>query len=83
MKVIKEVAARHTPTTILDLQTNINEDAESILLANTKRIKTLLKDKSHYFHKGRSTKSGKVPFIQQKKEILQELISKSPQNRHN
>ena len=81
-KVAKAAAARHTPAAILDLQANIDEDAEAILLAAAGRIEHLLTDKSHYFHKGGGQDSSKVPLIQQKKELLKELLSKPNQGGH-
>lgn len=48
MKVAKQAAERHKPTAILDLQANIDEDAEAILLAAAQRIECVLKDKSHF-----------------------------------
>ena len=52
LKVAKQAAERHKPTAILDLQANIDEDAEAILLAGADRIEVLLRDKNHYFYKG-------------------------------
>ena len=44
LKVAKQAAERHKPTAILDLQANIDEDAEAILLAGADRIEVLLRE---------------------------------------
>ena len=63
LKVAKQAAEAHKPTAILDLQANIDEDAEAILLAGAERIEVLLKDKNHYFHKDGDFRASKVPLI--------------------
>lgn len=56
----RQAAEAEKPTEILDLQANIDKDA--ILLAAAERIDWVLKDKTHYFHKGGDSTTNKVPF---------------------
>ena len=65
------------PTEILDLQSHVDDDAHSILLSAGERMSILLKDKAHFIHRKEEQIQQKIPLIQQKREILKDLLGKA------
>ena len=76
----QRTAKAETPTDILDLQINIDEDIDAILLAGAERINIVLRNKTHFFHKGGNNTNTKVPLVQQKRELLSQLLAHPLQN---
>lgn len=64
------------PSEVLDLQSHVDDDAHEILLSAGERMSILLKDKSHFLHRKEESIQSKIPVIQQKRELLQELLTK-------
>ena len=64
------------PTEILGLQSHGDDDAHEILLRAGERMSMLLRDKSHFLHRKEDGIKDKIPLIQQKKELLADLLSK-------
>ena len=64
------------PTEILDLQSHVDDDAHEILLNAGERMSILLQNKEHVLHRKEAVMKDKIPLIQQKKELLADLLSK-------
>ena len=75
-KLAESAGKLFEPTESLDLQSHIDEDAHSILLIAGERMNILLKDKEHFLHRKEDSIQQKIPLIQQKAEILPDLLTK-------
>ena len=81
-KVAKKFAKESRNEDILE-QRNIDEDTRDILCVASARMNILLKDKSHFLHRAAAPEQQhKVPLIQQKREILQQLESRPESRGH-
>lgn len=68
---------------ILDLQRRIDEDTRDVLHVAGARMDILPKDRSHFLHQGPKLQvESKVPMIQQKKMILDQLLAVPDQGGH-
>ena len=70
------------PTEILDLQSHVDDGAHAILLSAGGRMSILIKDKSHFIHRKEEQIQHKIPLIQQKREILTDLLGKESKAGH-
>ena len=75
-KLANKTGKLFEPKEILDLQSHVDDDAHEILLSAGERMSILLKEKSHFMHRKEETIKDKIPLIQQKKELLCDLLSK-------
>lgn len=81
-KLANKTGKLFAPTEILDLQAHVDEDAHEILLSAGERVSILLRDKAHFLHRKEESVKDKIPLIQQKKELLADLLAKPSQAGH-
>ena len=75
-KLANKTGKLFEPKEILDLQSHVDDDAHEILLSAGERMSILLKEKTHFMHRKEESIKDKIPLIQQKKELLADLLSK-------
>ena len=82
-KLANKTGKLFEPKDILDFQAHVDEDAHEILLSAGERMSILLKEKSHFLHRKEEHIKDRIPRIQQKKELLGDLLAKpSPAGHH-